>query len=353
MPAPARAVADDDGGQLPPAAPLQELLRRALGRPHGELVLEGLAGVGRSNVTILARFDGDEIVVRHPPRGELLPTAHDIEREHRFLTALADAPLPTPRPLLLCGDPTVIGVPFYVMERMTGTVLEDALPAGLAQPEERRSMCESMVDTLVALHAVDWRPLGLRPRPGDFLARQVRRWSTQRELTPTAGRLKLLPRLERWVAEHLPAAQSPTVVHGDFEVPNMMFGDPPGATVSAVLDWEMATIGDPIADLMWMLRDWGVERPSTATAVLTRGDGAPTRRDMAERYTRLSGRAVPHPKFYLLLALWKDAVILEGLHAGFVAGNAPNPENERYEWEVPQLVEHAVELIETLDPDEL
>jgi aminoglycoside phosphotransferase (APT) family kinase protein len=339
---------EDATAEAIPHAALERFLRERLGRAD-DLAIEGV-GPGRSNVTAFVRFGDDRWVVRRPPTGELLPTAHDVLREHRYLTALQGANLPIPEPIVECPDPSVIGAPFYVMTRIDGVSPHDGLPPELATADARRAICEAQIDVLAHLHAIDWRTRGLSARPGDYLERQVRRWQEQIALTATASRLAGLDEITRWVVAHRPPSEHVTVVHGDFEPPNMLYRPPPDAGVAALLDWEMATIGDPFADLLWLLRDWGTDRPGTATTLVTNGPGAPSRGEMLARYEERSGRRVPFARFYLVFALWKDAVILEGLYAGYVEGHAPNPENARYERDVPLLVEQIRALLG--DPDD-
>jgi aminoglycoside phosphotransferase (APT) family kinase protein len=292
-----------------------------------ELSFELIAG-GKSNVTYLVRGGEHSWVLRRPPLGHVLPTAHDMAREYRVLTALKDTGVPVPRTIALCTDEAVNDSPFYVMTYTPGVVLLNELPAGYATtPGERRRMCEAMIDTLVKLHAVDYHAVGLDDfgRPDGYLERQVRRWSQQWERSKTSELPEiesLIPRLQR----ALPPSPPPTIVHGDYRLGNMALDpDDPGRVV-AIFDWEMSTLGDPLADLGYCLIYW-VDRGEdfstgsigTASAFTTL-EGFMSRAELIEEYAVRSGRDVSSADFYQVLALYKLAIISEGIYARFIKG---------------------------------
>jgi aminoglycoside phosphotransferase (APT) family kinase protein len=281
---------------------------------------------GRSNLTY--RVEGPEgrrWVLRRPPLGHVLPTAHDMAREHRVLAALADSEVPVARPIALCADPAVNGAPFYVMEDAPGVVLTDRLPDGYATTAaERRRIGEALVDVLVRLHAVDVEAVGLADfgRPAGYLERQVRRWAQQWERSAT-GPLPAIEELQRRLAAALPASPAPTIVHGDYRLGNLALDpDDPGRVV-AVYDWEMATLGDPLADLGYTLIYWsepGDAGDGRTLPSVTAAPGFLSRAELIERYARGSGRDVAHVDFYQVLALYKLAIISEGIYARWKMG---------------------------------
>ncbi len=279
-----------------------------------ELTFELISG-GRSNVTYLVRGGDREWVLRRPPLGHVLPTAHDMAREHRVLSALADSGVPVPRTCALCTDPSVNEQPFYVMEYRPGVVLADVIPPGFAETEaDRRRLCEAFVDTLVRLHAIDWKAVGLEGfgHPEGFIERQVRRWSQQWERSKT-GELPVIDELIRRLNAALPESPPPTIVHGDYRLGNMAFDpDDPGRVV-AVFDWEMATLGDPLADVGYTLLWWGTPNrppinPSQAVADLP---GMPSAAEVCALY----GADPDAIRFYVVLAAFKLTIIGAGNRA--------------------------------------
>ena len=327
--------------------PLERFLRQALGG-DGPLDIRGRALSGSSNITVFVRWAGEELVLRRPPTGELLPTAHDMMREAAFLEALAGSAVPIPRLRVKCEDATVLGAPFYVMDRVEGIVAQQGEPGRLREPAMLRASCENVVDVLAALHAVDWTGLGLPGRPQGYLVRQVARWSGQLALTESARRLRRLDEVTRWVTAHVPDQRETTIVHGDYGLHNLIL-DPEAPKVRAILDWEMATLGDPLADLVWFLQGWGVVKPpgvGNPANYLTTWPGAPTRREMIERYQATTGRSVENELFYRVFSTWKGIIVTEGLYSAYLRGNAANPAVARFEAEVPAQVDQACAMLE-------
>lgn len=296
--------------------------------PGGDvpLAFELISG-GRSNLTYLvtgapAGAGPRHWVLRRPPLGHVLPTAHDMSREHRVLAALAGTDVPAPRPLALCEDAGVNGAPFYVMTWCPGIVLNDSVPAGLElSADHGHRISEALVDTLVRLHAVDPRAVGLDDfgRPDGYLARQVKRWGQQWERSKTRE-LPEIDALAAWLAANLPASPAPTIVHGDYRLGNVaLAADDPGRLV-AVFDWEMATLGDPLADLGYLLMFWGDPRDAAEETLseyhrITARPGFWTPAELTKAYAERSGREVSAIDVYVVLALYKLAVISEGIWA--------------------------------------
>src|SRR5262245_11880924 len=297
--------------------------------PGGDVALEfSLISGGRSNLTYLVRGGERTWVLRRPPLGHVLPTAHDMAREYRVLAALADTNVPVARPIALCEDAAVNDMPFYVMEYRPGVVLAQTLPAGYAESEEaRRSICLAMIDTLVSLHALDYRALGLEGfgHPDGYLERQVRRWSQQWERSKT-GELPEIDDLAARLRAALPSSPPPTIVHGDFRLGNLALDPQDPGRVLAVFDWEMATLGDPLADLGYTLIYWADPEdridPSNIGSVspFTTLPGFLRRADLIAEYARRSGRDVSAVDFYQVLALYKLAIISEGIYARYLQG---------------------------------
>lgn len=293
------------------------LEREVPGLLSGPLEAELITG-GKSNLTYVVSDGATEVIVRRPPLGHVLATAHDMGREHRVMTALADTSVPVPRTYALCQDDSVTGAPFYVMERVVGTPYSRASQLDALGPDRTRAITERMVDTLVDLHAVDHESVGLGDfgRPDGYLERQVRRWkkqlaaSTSRELP---GMDELVARLEGTV----PTGGDATIVHGDFRLDNLLVDD--GDRVTAVLDWEMSTLGDPLTDVAVLLayQQLALAAPGGGAGLVTdaaRAEGHLGPDEVVARYAAGSGRRVDELDFHLALAFFKLAVILEGIH---------------------------------------
>jgi aminoglycoside phosphotransferase (APT) family kinase protein len=296
--------------------------------------VEGSAETGASNITWFVRVEGASAVLRHPPDGPRLATAHDLKREHLFLAALSGGSLPVPTPIAFCEEPGIVGVPFLIVERAPGIcLLRDELG-----DVDGAALAHSAVDTLAALHSVDWRARGLRSRAGSYLERQVERWKRQLDETPTSGRLRGLPEIHGWLVANLPPESDLTIVHGDFGFHNLLVS---GDRISAVLDWELATIGDPLSDVMGLLKAWGPDAlsPNPANSVLCERPDAATRDDLMRWYEEATGRSFGTKRpFYEMLALWKSIGIIEGIHARSGA--------TRFTEEVPVLVQRALRLMD-------
>jgi aminoglycoside phosphotransferase (APT) family kinase protein len=280
---------------------------------------------GRSNITYRVSGGGREWVLRRPPLGHVLPTAHDMSREYRVLSGLASTRVPAPRPIALCDDEETNGAPFYVMEYTPGVVLLEDLPPGFApEPGDRRAISQALVDALALLHAVDYRAVGLEGfgRPDGYLERQVRRWSKQWEGNRT-GPLPEIDELIRRLPRALPAHSDSTIVHGDYRLGNMALDPAAPARIIAIFDWEMATLGDPLADLGYTLIYWSEPADAGSAGALpgvTARPGFFTRAEVVEAYAKASGRSVESVDFYQVLALYKLAVISEGIYKRFKLG---------------------------------
>ena len=287
----------------------------------GPLVVTRI-GAGHSNATFLLERGGERMVLRRPPRPPLPPSAHDMLREARVLTALAGRAR-VPRVLDVCQDPDVLGVPFYVMEELEGDVVTDTLPPALGTAEARREAGHDLVDALVELHAVDIARAGLSDfgRPDGYLERQVRRFAALWEHNATRE-LPLVGELGAWLGAAVPASGEACVVHGDYRLGNVML-DRAAPRVLALLDWELATLGDPLADLGYLVATY-TDASSLPTVLdlspVTRTTGFPDRAQLVERYAERSGRSVDALAWYETLALWKAAVFCEGLYGRFLRG---------------------------------
>lgn len=299
---------------------------------------------GFSNETFYVTRGAERWVLRRPPRGPLLPTAHDVVREYRYLKALHGRAR-VPRPVAVCEDTSVIGAPFYLMERAEGVVIRAEMPAAYDDPDGRRKVSEEIIDALVELHAVDWQAAGLTGKGESYLHRQVERWSKQWELTrPRTRELAGLDSATDWLRTRIPEAGGVGVVHGDYKLDNVMFRAESPELI-AIFDWEMATIGDPLADLGWILSTWGDpgDPPGTRRLnegpPLTTGEGFLTVDEMAARYEAKSGRSMKSFAFYHTLAVYKLAIILEGLYMHYLEKTASNPGAAEFEWYVPVLVD--------------
>jgi aminoglycoside phosphotransferase (APT) family kinase protein len=292
------------------------------GAQDRELTAELIAG-GRSNLTY-AISDGDhEWVLRRPPLGHVLETAHDMRREYRVLSGLAETDVPVPRTLALCEDPDVNGAPFYVMERVEGRVLRNHAMLAALPPDEAQRCSFELVDVLARLHAVDYGAVGLGDfgRPEGFLERNVRRWGKQWESNKTRE-LPVVDELGRRLARALPAHQDDAIVHGDYRIDNTMVAQDDAGHILAVLDWEMSTLGDPMTDVGVLGVYWGDRHatPVLGSQGVSNLPGFPSRDEVMERYAKQSGRDLSELDFYLVYAGFKLAIIVEGIHARYLMG---------------------------------
>jgi len=282
----------------------------------GPLTADLLAG-GRSNLTFrLQDAVGRELVLRRPPLGHVLPSAHDMAREHRVLSMLHAVDFPVPAPRALCEDTSITGTTFLVMDYVDGQVVATATEAGALGATRAAAISASLVDTLVALHALDPAIAGGRTAEG-YLQRQVARWSEQWQLTQVKP-VDDVDRLAAWLAAHVPTITMSALVHGDYRLDNAIL-DPQSGRVRAVLDWEMSTVGDPIADLAVMLVYWTQSDDGRRAHVpvaehITSGPGFWRREQIIEAYSDATGRTLEHLDFCVALACFKLAVIMESIH---------------------------------------
>ncbi|MFP1628700.1 phosphotransferase family protein [Streptomyces sp. 5K101] len=297
---------------------------------------------GRSNLTYAVTDGTTRWVVRRPPLGHVLATAHDMTREHRVISALAPTEVPVPRPVLLCEDESVIGSPFYVMEFVDGTPYRTAEQLAALGPARTRDAVLSLVDTLVDLHAVDPASVGLGDfgRPEGFLDRQLRRWGKQLD----ASRNRELPGIDELHAalgRSLPASPAPTVIHGDYRLDNVLIGE--DDRITAVLDWEMSTLGDPLTDLgLMVMYSRRLELPGSPISTTAGAPGHPSPDELIERYAARSGRDTSAISWYTAFAWFKLAVILEGIHYRYTLGQTVGAGFDRIGDLVPLFIEHGL-----------
>jgi len=283
---------------------------------------ERIAG-GRSNLTFRVHdSDGGRWILRRPPLGATLGSAHDMAREHRILAGLANADVPTPRPLALCTDQSVTGADFYVMELVDGLVLRTEEEVSAAFDEGgRRRVGEALVDTLADLHAVDPDEAGLGElgRREGYAERQLKRWMRQWEASKTRE-LEAMEETHRLLSARVPEQRATTLVHGDYRLDNVIVT--PAGEIAAILDWELCTLGDPLADVGQLLVYWAEDTDEVVplTRAPTLAPGFPRRAELVERYAARSGRDVADLDFFVALAYWKLAAILEGVYARYSAG---------------------------------
>ena len=308
-------------------------------------------GDGHSNITYVMDRGGREAVLRRPPRGPLPPTAHDMMREARLLSALEPTVARTPKVLAICEDPAVIGAPFYVMEKVEGDVIVSEVPDRFDSPEECRRIGEELIDALVEFHSVDWQAAGLEGfgKPTGYLERQVRRFTGLWEINKTRE-IDAVEKVGTWLAANMPESGPATIVHGDYRLGNTMYAPGNPARLNAIFDWEMATIGDPLADLGYLCTLWSdtddPDRGMFELTAVTRGEGFPTRAELVARYEEQSGRAMGNFAWYATLALWKAVVFMEGNFKRASAGSVDDPFLKSFGSGVVELAERALALAE-------
>jgi len=306
-------------------AALERYLREKLPGFSGPLAVEQFKG-GQSNPTYRLRAGDKRYVLRRKPPGTLLPSAHAVDREYRVITALAPTDVPVARTYVLCTDETVIGTMFYVMDDVEGRVLWDPQLPGMA-PKERAAIFDEMNRVIAALHKVDYKAIGLESfgKPGNYFARQIDRWSRQYKASETE-KIEAMDRLMEWLPSHIPAGDETSIVHGDYRIDNMVF-HATEPRVLAVLDWELSTLGHPMADFSYHMMSWRLS--STEFRGLRGADlgalGIPTEREYRDRYLARTGLDLPSDKdwaFCLAYNMFRAAAIFQGVMARALAGNA-------------------------------
>ena len=341
-----------DAGELskPPLIVLDRvrafLDEHALG--SGELRARRIGEGGGSNFTFLLERESSRYVLRRPPRPPLPPSAHDVVREARLQLALREAGFTRlPTIVAVCEDESLLGVPFYVMEELEGVVPTEVLPPGLESEPSRRALGDDLVDALVEIHSADVRTPQLASfvRPGSYNERQVRRFEQLWQINKTRD-LPVVDEVGTRLATTTPESLPPTVVHGDFRLGNTMVAPRDPTRVAAVLDWEMGAIGDPRADVGYLLATYsepgGPPNP-LGTSPVTALPGFPSRLDLVGRYAARSGRDVEPLAWFEALALWKAAVFCEAIYGRYVRGElgAEDTRAARFEKGVPYLAESA------------
>ena len=318
----------------------------------GELRAHRIGEGGGSNFTFLLQREARWLVLRRPPRPPLPPSTHDVVREARLQVALGEAGFGRlPTIVSVCEDESLLGVPFYVMDYLDGFVPTDALPPGLEDEERRKALGSDLVDTLVEIHAAGVATPGLAgfARPGSYNERQVRRFAQLWDVNKTR-QLPRVPEVGTWLADNVPEALSPTVVHGDFRLGNTMVALDDPTRIVAVLDWEMGAIGDPRADVGYLLATYsepgGPPNP-LGTSPVTALPGFPSKAELVERYVARSGRDVEPLAWFEALALWKAAVFCEAIYGRYLRGElgAEDTRAARFEEGVPYLAEAAAAAI--------
>jgi len=331
--------------ELLPGAPLDS----------ATIELEQFPG-GHSNLTYLVKLGGHEFVLRRPPFGPVAPTAHDMPREYRLLKAVHPLFQLAPRPYLLCEDSSVIGVPFYLMERRRGLVVRREIPKEIGDDFDlRRRVGEGMVDTLARLHSVDIYSSGLVNigKPIGFVTRQVKGWSERWQRSKTSELLEI-DRVIDWLADRIPPEPDPaagrpaTLVHNDFKLDNTMLDPNDPSRVVAVLDWEMCTVGDPLIDVgiflcYWAMKDDPEARRESISPVTTE-PGWMSRQDVVERYAEKSGLELSGIAFYEVFALFKTAVVLQQIYYRYVKGQTHDERFKHFDRRVSGLAQAASDL---------
>jgi aminoglycoside phosphotransferase (APT) family kinase protein len=315
------------------------------------MAVEQFAG-GHSNLTYLIRFGAGELVLRRPPFGPIPPTAHDMSREHRWLDALNPVFPLAPKPYLFCGDVSVVGAHFYLMERRSGVVVRSEEPHPIADdPQLRRRVSRALVDALADLHAIDVARAGLSTlgKPAGFVERQVRGWTDRWNKSKT-GEVPEMESLAEWLLRRMPRdPERPTVVHGDFKLDNVMLDSSVPDRLVAVFDWEMCALGDPLVDVGILLAYWTRSEPPEHRDALTSITDRPgwfTHDEIVERYSARSGRDLSSIHFYETFALFKIAVVIQQIYSRYARGQTDDPRFAHFDVRVAHLARQAAALAE-------
>jgi len=332
-------------------AALESYLKTLLGSESGSpaLQIRQFPG-GHSNLTYLICYGPKEFVLRRPPVGPVAPTAHDMPREYKLLSVIYPRFPLAPKPILLCEDSQIIGVPFYLMERRRGLILRSSVPEVIGGDVQlRRALSESVVDTLVILHSVDIHDSGIANlgKPAGFVDRQVRGWARRWERSKT-GDLAEMEEIIQWLNARIPADDGvgATIVHNDFKLDNVMLDQQQPLKVVAVLDWEMCTVGDPLIDVGLFLTYWTMKGSDTNSSLhaITNGAGWLTREEIIERYERATGRDLSRIVFYETFARFKVAVVIQQIYFRYVQRQTQDERFRNFDVLVKQLTQDALEL---------
>jgi aminoglycoside phosphotransferase (APT) family kinase protein len=340
-----------EGEEFDLAAVERYVRERVEGLPEGELEIRQFPS-GASNLTYLLKIGDWEGVLRRPPLGPVPPKAHDMGRESRFLTKLHEVYSLAPKPYFFCEDESVIGAHFYVMERREGVVVDDSFPEGVEPDRELcRGISRTVADTLAALHAVDPDESGFGDlgRPEGFLERQVKGWIGRYERAKTEETEEVGP-LTGWLAGDIPESPDPTIIHNDYKLNNLILNPHDLTEVRAVLDWEMATVGDPLFDLAVSLSYWteptDPEELKEVMPTVTSTAGFMTREEFMDRYAERSGRDLSEMHWYMVFGYFKLAVILQQIYARWKKGQTGDARFANFNQRVRILILHALELAE-------
>jgi aminoglycoside phosphotransferase (APT) family kinase protein len=323
--------------------------------PTAEIEIKQFPG-GHSNLTYLVRYGNREFVLRRPPMGPVAPTAHDMPREYKLLSVINPHYPLAPRPLLVCEDTSVIGVPFYLMERRRGLIVRSKVPEEIGENLALRlRLSESVVDTLVALHAVDIQSSGIVQigKPAGFVTRQVRGWADRWQRSKT-GELAEMDQVINWLVDRIPAENDAdaTIVHNDFKLDNIMLDPDDPTRVVAVLDWEMCTVGDPLVDVGLFLSYWtmkgtdGGSDQNRSLRAVTNGPGWMTREEIIKQYEARTGRDLSRIVFYETFARFKVAVVIQQIYFRYVRGQTHDERFRNLDGLVRELSREALTLAE-------
>jgi len=319
-------------------AGLERFMKESVEGFQGPLSVRQFEG-GQSNPTYYVQDAKRQYVLRRKPPGKLLPSAHAVDREYRIITALADTDVPVPKTYALCQDDAVIGTWFYIMEYLPGRIFTNPLMPGVT-PQARAAIVDAMNDVLARFHQVDYNAVGLADfgKPGNYFTRQIGRWTKQYRASETQH-IAEMERLIEWLPENIPADDNTTLVHGDYRLGNMII-HPTESRVSAVLDWELATLGHPLADLAYNCTLYRMPHDSLQgfVGVDLAALGYPSEEDYLAAYCRRTGReGIPHWEFYLSFSLFRLAAICQGIMGRFLDGTANHPEAEERGKRAPKL----------------
>jgi aminoglycoside phosphotransferase (APT) family kinase protein len=316
----------------------------------GPITATRIGDGGGSNFTFLIERGGERLVLRRPPRPPLPPSAHDMVREARLQNAIRAAGFERlPDIVAVCDDESVIGVPFYVMRFLEGDVITQSLPPGLEDRDARLALGMDLVDTLVEIHAAHGPELDAFARPGSYLERQVRRFTQLWQINQTRS-IPAVDETGRYLAENMPEPRPVTVVHGDYRLGNTMVAPTDPTRIVAVLDWEMGAIGDPRADVGYLLATYSEPNgrvSALGSSPVTAEPGFPSRAQLVQRYVERSGRDVEPLAWFEALALWKAAVFCEAIYGRYVRGELGEEDTRAaiFEHAVPLLAETALETV--------
>lgn len=353
-------MSDHEATSLVDPTALKQYLENTVSERTGETFHIDRHQEGHSNETFFITWGDRDLVLRRPPHGETADSAHEVLREYRIMSCLQETDVPVPNTVAACDDPSVIGAEFYLMDQLKGDVIHEEEVPRFQKPKHRKAKADELIRTLGDIHMLDYEAAGLGDlgHPDGFTQRQVTRWTDQLEWaferTEKVREIPALKTVGSWLEDNIPNQPNPSLVHGDYQIDNVMFAEGTPPEITAVFDWEMSTVGDPLTDLGYFLAYWAdpddQSEYSDLMPTFTLNDGYPTRREMAAMYEEYTGIEFTNEQFYRALGMYKVAGACEMFYARYLTEGGDNPLYPQMEEMVPIIADRALRMTNGEEP---